>query len=210
MVGGPWAWHHSGHHSYLWHSFFYFIELFTLSNRERTWRQKWLCGCLMPSIFLCHRGFSSVSNPARAPAAPRMASPKAQDTSSLNYPLLPTQPTQPALYWVPLWPGCSRWSQVHTVGMIAVTAVFFWLSVGTRSYLACFTEPPPPPALTGWQSNRLIAGLIEWTNHKRLITLSMTHSVQCSSSLFLFLWKTSNIAQVTWHKSATRIIKLSN
>lgn len=69
-----------------------FIELFTLSEGERRWREGWLCGRLMPSIFLCQHGFSSVSNPARAPAAPRMASPKAQDTSSQNYPHPPTHP----------------------------------------------------------------------------------------------------------------------
>ena len=101
MVGGPRAWHHSGHHCYLWHSF---IELFTLSKGERRWRQQWLCGCLIPSIFLCQCSFSSVSNPARAPAAPRMASPKAQDSSFQNYPL---PPPQTALYRVPLWPGCG-------------------------------------------------------------------------------------------------------
>lgn len=73
-----------------------FIELFTLSEGEGRRREGWLCGCLMPSIFLCQRGFSSVSNPARAPAAPRMASPTAQDTSSQ------TNPSPPAIH-----PACS-------------------------------------------------------------------------------------------------------
>lgn len=93
MVGGPWAWHYRGHHCYLWNWFYWIVY----PERERRWREGWLCGCLMPSIFLCQRGFSAVSNPVRAPAAPRTASPKAQDTSSQNKPR-PTQPsTQPAL-----------------------------------------------------------------------------------------------------------------
>lgn len=83
MVGGPWAWHHSRHHRTI--SGRAFIES---SEAERKWRERWLCGHLMPSIFVCQYAFSSVSNPARAPAAPRMASPKAQDTSSQNYPFL--------------------------------------------------------------------------------------------------------------------------
>lgn len=138
---------------------FFQIELFTLSRRERKWREKWLCGCLMPSIFLCRCGFSSVSNPARAPAAPGMASPKAQDTSPLNYPFLPTQPTRPALCQRPPWPGCSWWSQVHTVGVIAVTVVFFWLSAGTSSYLACCTRSPQ---IGLWQADSQTGWLPRW------------------------------------------------
>lgn len=122
------------------------IELFTLTGDweggGRGMGTDWLCGGLMPSIFLCQRGFCSVSNPARAPAAPTPASPKAQDTSSQTHHHPHTPPphshssARPALYWVPPWPGCGRWNQVHTAGMIAVTAVFFCSSAGTPA-LSC-------------------------------------------------------------------------
>lgn len=62
MVGGPWAWHQSGHHCYLWHSY---IGLFILRRRLRVWGQKRLRGCLTSSIFLCQSGFPSVSNTTR-------------------------------------------------------------------------------------------------------------------------------------------------
>lgn len=117
----------------------------------------------------------------------------------------PHPPNHPAcsLFGAPVARLQSMKASSHCWNDCSDSGVF--LIVRRDSYLACLTEPPP-------QSN--IAGSIKCTNHKGLIklhaALNMTlnnmilYSV-CSSSLFLFLCKTSDIFQVTWHKSASII-----
>lgn len=146
MVGGPWAWHQSGHHRYLWHSY---IGLFILRRRLRVWGQKRLRGCLTSSIFLCQSGFPSVSNTTRTSCSQNGISLSTRHFLSKPPPLSCLPPILLSVEWPP-WPGGSRWSQVHTIGMIIVTVLFFSLSAGKHSYVAYFTESLPSPV--SWES----------------------------------------------------------
>lgn len=126
---------------------FYWIFFFT--PRERGEWGQWGADCVgvrCPPSF-CQQGFSSVSNPAKTPAARRMASPKAQNTSLRSTPQPHYPPTQ-QLEWVisvaRLWSAKSSshgWKDYSDSGVFIST----FRDSG-------FTKPAPT------QSNRLTDG----------------------------------------------------
>ncbi len=163
MVGGPWAWQHSGRHCYLWHSFYWIV--YTERGSEELGGSDDRVGVWCPPSFSV-----SVASPLYLILPGHQLLPEWHLLRLKTLPLKTTPfhaPIHPSgSHWVPLWQDCGWWSQVHTVGMIAVTEVFFCSSAAARSYLVCFTDQPMTGALTGWQSNRRstdwLTGQITW------------------------------------------------
>lgn len=145
---GPWAWHHSRHHCYLWHSFYWIVYPQQESKEVRAEMIVWVFDALHLFLSLC---FPSVFNPARAPAAPRMASPKAQDTSCQNYPLLLVYPSRLFSTDCPHGQAVVDEANFTLLEWSQWQWCLSWVSAGTHSYLACFSEPLLLP--TCWQSN---------------------------------------------------------
>lgn len=123
-----------------------FLLNFLPSARERGHGGRNDCvGVWCPPSFLCHHGFPSVSNPARTPAAHRMASPQAQDTSSQKHPSYPPNHPACSLFGAPVARLQSMKPSSHCRNYCSDSGVFLIV--------------------------RLMTGSIDCSNHKGIITL---------------------------------------